>query len=34
MTLNYAVPEGSIKLVLYDDRVGSQTRRELMEIFT
>ena len=34
MTLNYAVPEGSIKLVLYDDRVGSQTRGELMEIFT
>lgn len=34
MTLNYAVPFGSIKLVLYDDRRNSQTRGKLMEIFT
>lgn len=34
MTLNYAVPQGMIKLVLYDDREGSPTRRQLMEIFT
>jgi dTDP-4-dehydrorhamnose 3,5-epimerase len=34
MTLNYAVPFGSIKLVLYDDRPLSNTRGELMEIFT
>lgn len=33
MTLNYAVPHGHIKLVLYDDRQDSQTRGELMEIF-
>ena len=34
MTLNYAVPVGKIKLVLYDDRKDSPTRGELMEIFT
>jgi len=34
MTLNYAVPSGRIKLVLYDDRDGSPTRGELQEIFT
>ena len=34
MTLNYAVPAGSIKLVLYDDRGASRTRGELMELFT
>lgn len=34
MTLNYCVPVGSIKLVLYDDRPGSNTRGEVMEIFT
>jgi dTDP-4-dehydrorhamnose 3,5-epimerase len=34
MTLNYAVPHGMIKLVLYDDRDGSVTRGQLMEIFT
>lgn len=34
MTLNYAVPVGKIKLVLYDDREGSSTRGELMELFT
>lgn len=33
MTLNYAVPYGRIKLVLYDDRKGSPTRGELQEIF-
>lgn len=33
MTLNYAVPVGMIKLVLYDDREGSPTRGELMELF-
>lgn len=33
MTLNYAVPYGKIKLVLYDDREGSSTRGELMELF-
>lgn len=34
MTLNYAVPSGRIKLVLYDDRDGSPTRGALQEIFT
>lgn len=34
MTLHYTVPIGLIKLVLYDDREGSNTRGELMEIFT
>ena len=34
MALNYAVPVGNIKMVLYDDRDGSSTRGELMEIFT
>lgn len=33
MTLNYAVPVGLIKLVLYDDRPGSATRGALMELF-
>ena len=33
MTLNYAVPFGRIKLVLYDEREGSSTAGELMEIF-
>ncbi len=33
MTLNYAVLYGKIKLVLYDDREGSSTRGELMELF-
>jgi len=33
MTLNYACPVGQIKLVLFDDRPGSPTRGELMEIF-
>ena len=31
--LNYACVDGCIKLVLYDDREGSPTRGELMELF-
>lgn len=33
MTLNYAVPHGRIKFVLYDDREDSPTRGEIQEIF-
>lgn len=33
MTLNYAVPHGHIKFVLYDDRHDSPTRGELTELF-
>jgi len=33
MTLNYAVPVGRIKLVLYDPRAESATRGEIQEIF-
>lgn len=33
MVLNYAVPHGEIKLVLYDDRKDSSTRGEIMELF-
>ena len=33
MTLNYACVEGRIKLALYDERDGSPTRGELMEVF-
>ncbi len=33
MTLNYAVPKGMIKLVLYDDRAGSPTRGAVEELF-
>lgn len=33
MTLNYAVPHGQVKLVMYDDREGSASRGELMELF-
>jgi len=33
MTLNYACVHGRIKLVLYDDREGSPTRGEIMEVF-
>ena len=33
MTLNYAVPHGSIKLVLYDDRPHSKTNGLVQEIF-
>lgn len=33
MVLNYAVPIGMIKLVLFDDRENSLTKGELMELF-
>ena len=33
MILNYAVPHGNIKFVLYDDRPSSVTRGEIQEIF-
>jgi dTDP-4-dehydrorhamnose 3,5-epimerase len=33
MTLNYAVVQGMIKLVLYDAREGSLTHGELQELF-
>lgn len=33
MTLNYAVPHGNIKLVLYDERERSSTKGELQEVF-
>ena len=33
MTLNYAVPVGTIKLVLYDGRTGSPSEGALMELF-
>ncbi len=33
MILNYAVPHGNIKFVLYDDRANSKTRGQLQEIF-
>ena len=33
MALNYAVPSGRIKLVLYDDREGSRTRGTVQEVF-
>lgn len=33
MTLNYAVPYGHIKFVLYDDRPDSPTLNEVQEIF-
>lgn len=33
MTLNYAVPHGNIKFVLYDDRKTSPTCGEIQEIF-
>ncbi|HVH31957.1 MAG TPA: dTDP-4-dehydrorhamnose 3,5-epimerase family protein [bacterium] len=32
MTLNYAVVSGMIELVLYDDRDGSPTRQQFMQI--
>lgn len=32
MTLNYAVPIGSIKLVMYDDRPDSPTRNQVDEL--
>lgn len=33
MTLNYAVPHGHIKFVLYDERPSSPSRGEIQEIF-
>lgn len=33
MTLNYACIHGRIKLVIYDDRIDSPTRGDLVEIF-
>ena len=33
MTLNYAVPVGHIKFVLYDERASSATHKELQELF-
>ncbi len=33
MTINYAVPYGKIKLVMFDDREGSPTRGSLDEIY-
>lgn len=33
MVLNYAVPSGQIKFVLYDDRDGSSTQGEVQEVF-
>ena len=33
MMLNYAVPHGRIKFVLYDDRQDSPTRGEVNELF-
>jgi dTDP-4-dehydrorhamnose 3,5-epimerase len=33
MTLNYAVPSGHVKLVCYDDRDGSPSRGNLVEMF-
>jgi len=33
MTMNYTVPVGCIKLVLYDDRPNSKTYKELNEYF-
>jgi len=33
MVLNYAVPFGHIKFVLYDDRPGSPTKGNIQEIF-
>lgn len=33
MVLNYAVPHGHIKFVLYDDRPDSPTKGEVQEIF-
>jgi dTDP-4-dehydrorhamnose 3,5-epimerase len=33
MTLNYAVPVGTIKLVLYDDRADSPTLGQIQELY-
>jgi dTDP-4-dehydrorhamnose 3,5-epimerase len=32
MTQHFAVPKGDIKLIIYDDRVGSATRGEVQQI--
>jgi len=34
MTLNYAVVDGAIKIVLYDERESSPSKGEVQEIFT
>jgi dTDP-4-dehydrorhamnose 3,5-epimerase len=34
MVLNYAVPQGRIRLIVYDDRDGSPTRGAVMDIET
>jgi dTDP-4-dehydrorhamnose 3,5-epimerase len=33
MTINYAAVAGTIKVVLFDDREGSPTRRKLQEVY-
>jgi dTDP-4-dehydrorhamnose 3,5-epimerase len=33
MVMNYAVPHGNIKFVLYDNRPSSLTQGELQEVF-
>jgi dTDP-4-dehydrorhamnose 3,5-epimerase len=33
MTINYAIPVGAIKLVLFDDRQDSKTQGEVQELF-
>ena len=33
MTLNYAVPFGKIKFVLFDDRPGSSTQGQIQELY-
>ena len=33
MVLNYAVPVGNIKVVMYDDRAGSPTRGTIQEVY-
>ena len=33
MTINYAVPLGTIRLAMYDERVDSPTRGRVMELF-
>ena len=33
MTLNYAVPQGNIKFVLFDDRPDSSSNGEILEIY-
>ena len=34
MTINYAVPHGKIKLVLFDDRADSSTKGEIKRSFS